>query len=581
MDDLSYEYPDEVSPGGRDAMAELEYQTWNGAGERYPDGVPDKVETYLNRELALIAKMKFAPYFLTVFDIVRFARGRGILCQGRGSAANSAVCYCLGITSVDPDRSQPLFERFISEARGEPPDIDVDFEHERREEVIQYIYAKYGRTRAGLTAAVITYRARSALREVAKVFGLSSDVQAALSGQTWGREASGPDDAALRAVGIDPADRRIALVRRLVAEIARFPRHLSQHVGGFVITRGRLDHLCPISPAAMEGRTVIEWDKDDLDALGLLKVDVLALGMLSCIRRAFDMLRQHYDRPLTLASVPPEDAATYDMLCEGRSVGVFQVESRAQMAMLPRLQPRCFHDLVVQVAIVRPGPIQGDMVHPYLRRRAGLEKVTYPSEALRGVLERTLGVPLFQEQAMQIAIVGAGFHRKRGRPASPRHGNLQEDGRCRQVPRQDDPRHDRARLRARIRRTLLPPDRGVRHLWLSGIARRKLRAACLCLGLDQETLPRCLHLRAAERAADGLLFALAACRRGEAKRRRGTPGRCRPFRMGQHAGAGPEEEPSGDGTRFAWGCGWSRGCPRARARASRQAAFRPMPALPM
>ena len=409
MDDLSYEYPDEVSPGGRDAMGELEYQTWNGANERYPDGVPDKVAAYLERELALIAKMTFAPYFLTVFDIVRFARSRGILCQGRGSAANSAVCYCLGITSVDPDRSQPLFERFISEARGEPPDIDVDFEHERREEVIQHIYAKYGRTRAGLTAAVITYRTRSALREVAKVFGLSSDVQAALSGQAWGREASGPDDEALRAVGIDPGDRRIALVRRLVEEISRFPRHLSQHVGGFVITRGRLDHLCPISPAAMEGRTVIEWDKDDLDALGLLKVDVLALGMLSCIRRAFGLLRTHYSRPLTLASVPPEDAATYDMLCEGRSVGVFQVESRAQMAMLPRLQPRCFHDLVVQVAIVRPGPIQGDMVHPYLRRRAGLEKVTYPSDALRGVLERTLGVPLFQEQAMQIAIVGAGF----------------------------------------------------------------------------------------------------------------------------------------------------------------------------
>ena len=409
MDDLSYEYPDEVSPGGRDAMGELEYQTWNGAGERYPDGVPDKVAAYLERELALIAKMKFAPYFLTVFDIVRFARNRGILCQGRGSAANSAVCYCLGITSVDPDRSQPLFERFISEARGEPPDIDVDFEHERREEVIQHIYARYGRTRAGLTAAVITYRTRSALREVAKVFGLSSDVQAALSGQAWGREAPGPDDEALRAVGIDPGDRRIALVRRLVEEISRFPRHLSQHVGGFVITRGRLDHLCPISPAAMEGRTVIEWDKDDLDALGLLKVDVLALGMLSCIRRAFALLRDHYNRPLTLASVPPEDATTYDMLCEGRSVGVFQVESRAQMAMLPRLQPRCFHDLVVQVAIVRPGPIQGDMVHPYLRRRAGLEKVTYPSDALRGVLERTLGVPLFQEQAMQIAIVGAGF----------------------------------------------------------------------------------------------------------------------------------------------------------------------------
>ncbi|MEK9925067.1 MAG: error-prone DNA polymerase [Alphaproteobacteria bacterium] len=409
MADLSYEYPNEVSPGSRNAMQELEYQTWNGARDRYPDGIPDKVEAYLVRELALIAKLGFAPYFLTVFDMVRFARGRGILCQGRGSAANSAVCYCLGITAVDPDRSQPLFERFISEARGEPPDIDVDFEHERREEVIQHIYAKYGRMRAGLAASVITYRRRSALREVAKVFGLSRDVQAALSGEVWGREKQPLDGAALQAAGLDPADRRLGLVMRLVSDISRFPRHLSQHVGGFVITRGRLDHLCPISPAAMEGRTVIEWDKDDLDALGLLKVDVLALGMLSCVRRAFDLLRLHYNRPLTLASVPPEDSATYDMLCAGRSVGVFQVESRAQMAMLPRLQPRCFHDLVVQVAIVRPGPIQGDMVHPYLRRRAGLEKVSYPSKALRTVLERTLGVPLFQEQAMQIAIVGAGF----------------------------------------------------------------------------------------------------------------------------------------------------------------------------
>ena len=409
MADLSYEYPNEVSPGSRNAMQELEYQTWNGARDRYPDGIPDKVEAYLVRELALIAKLGFAPYFLTVFDMVRFARGRGILCQGRGSAANSAVCYCLGITAVDPDRSQPLFERFISEARGEPPDIDVDFEHERREEVIQHIYAKYGRMRAGLAASVITYRRRSALREVAKVFGLSRDVQAALSGEVWGREKQPLDGAALQAAGLDPADRRLGLVMRLVSDISRFPRHLSQHVGGFVITRGRLDHLCPISPAAMEGRTVIEWDKDDLDALGLLKVDVLALGMLSCVRRVFDLLRLHYNRPLTLASVPPEDSATYDMLCAGRSVGVFQVESRAQMAMLPRLQPRCFHDLVVQVAIVRPGPIQGDMVHPYLRRRAGLEKVSYPSKALRAVLERTLGVPLFQEQAMQIAIVGAGF----------------------------------------------------------------------------------------------------------------------------------------------------------------------------
>ena len=409
LDELAYEYPREAGPAGEPPQAALQRLTWEGARARYPDGVPQKIRRVLAHELTLIGSLNYAPYFLTVHDIVRFARSRGILCQGRGSAANSAVCYCLGITAVDPDAVDLLFERFVSAERNEPPDIDVDFEHERREEVIQHIYARYGRTRAGLTAAVITYRTRSALREVAKVFGLSSDVQAALSGQAWGREATGPDDEALRAVGIDPGDRRIALVRRLVEEISRFPRHLSQHVGGFVITRGRLDHLCPISPAAMEGRTVIEWDKDDLDALGLLKVDVLALGMLSCIRRAFALLRDHYNRPLTLASVPPEDAATYDMLCEGRSVGVFQVESRAQMAMLPRLQPRCFHDLVVQVAIVRPGPIQGDMVHPYLRRRAGLEKVTYPSDALRGVLERTLGVPLFQEQAMQIAIVGAGF----------------------------------------------------------------------------------------------------------------------------------------------------------------------------
>ena len=409
LDDLSYEYPDELTTAGRTAMQELTYHTWQGAKNRFPDGIDDHVKTYLRHELALIEKLRFAPYFLTVFDIVRFARGRGILCQGRGSAANSAVCYCLGITAVDPSRTQPLFERFISESRGEPPDIDVDFEHERREEVIQYIYTKYGRQRAGLAATVITYRHKSALREVAKVFGLSRDVQSALAGEVWGREKTGFDTLALAAAGLDADDRRLRLVVRLVDELYRFPRHLSQHVGGFVITRGRLDHLCPISPAAMPGRTVIEWDKDDLDALGLLKVDILALGMLSCIRRAFDLLQLHYHRHLTLASVPPEDLATYDMLCRGHSVGVFQVESRAQMAMLPRLQPRCFHDLVVQVAIVRPGPIQGDMVHPYLRRRAGLERVTYPSAELRTVLQRTLGVPLFQEQAMQIAIVAAGF----------------------------------------------------------------------------------------------------------------------------------------------------------------------------
>ena len=409
LDELAYEYPDEIAPNGRLPDDELSYQTWQGAHSRYPDGVPEQVEAYLEKELALIAKLGYAPYFLTVFDIVRFARSRRILCQGRGSAANSAVCYCLGITAVDPARSEPLFERFVSEARDEPPDIDVDFEHERREEIIQYIYHKYGRHRAGLTATVITYRSRSALVEVAKAFGFSRDVQQALSGEVWGREKARLDEDMLRAAGLDPGDDTLKLAMKLVDQLRGFPRHLSQHVGGFVIARERLDHLCAIRPAAMDGRSIIEWDKDDLDVMGLLKIDVLALGMLSCLRRCFDLLGQYYHVPLDLASVPPEDMATYDMLCRGESVGVFQVESRAQMAMLPRLQPRCFHDLVVQVSIVRPGPIQGDMVHPYLRRRAGLEKVDYPSEELRAVLVRTLGVPLFQEQAMKIAIVGAGF----------------------------------------------------------------------------------------------------------------------------------------------------------------------------
>ena len=409
LSELSYEYPEEILSKGRSAIDELDYQTWQGADERYPDGVPEIVQGYLRKELMLVRKLSYAPFFLTVFDIVRYARSRNILCQGRGSAANSAICYCLGITSVDPARSEPLFERFVSEARNEPPDIDVDFEHERREEVIQYIYHKYGRHRAGLAAAVITYRGKSALREVAKVFGLSRDAQSALSGEVWGRERKGFDEVIIREAGLDPSDPTIRLVIRLARQMTGFPRHLSQHVGGFVIARDRLDALCVIRPAAMAERSIIEWDKDDLESLGLLKVDVLALGMLSCIRRAFDLMAHYYQRPLTLASVPPEDVATYDMLCRGESVGVFQVESRAQMAMLPRLQPRCFHDLVVQVAIVRPGPIQGDMVHPYLRRRAGVEKVTYPSYELRQVLERTLGVPLFQEQAMKIAIVGAGF----------------------------------------------------------------------------------------------------------------------------------------------------------------------------
>ena len=405
LDDLRYEYPDT----GRSPDVELAELAWRGAAERYPGGVPEKVRALLEHELALIAELAYAPYFLTVHDIVRFARGQGILCQGRGSAANSAVCYCLGVTAVDPNRIDLLFERFISAERDEPPDIDVDFEHERREEVIQYIYEKYGRDRAGLAATLITYRTRSAVREVAKAFGLSQDTAGALVGTIWGSDRRGLDGGAVREAGLDPGDRTLRLALTLSCELIGFPRHLSQHVGGFVITRGPLCELVPIANAAMEDRTVVEWDKDDLDALGILKIDVLGLGMLSCIRKGFELLARHHGRTVDLATVPAEDPAVYDMLCEADSVGVFQVESRAQMSMLPRLRPRSFYDLVIEVAIVRPGPIQGDMVHPYLRRRRGEEPVVYPSEDLRGVLGKTLGVPLFQEQAMRIAIVAGGF----------------------------------------------------------------------------------------------------------------------------------------------------------------------------
>ncbi len=409
LDDLSFDYPDHNKTGRRSAFDELAFQTEQGSEKRYPDGVPVKVRGYLKKELALVRQLGYAPFFLTVFDIVSFARSRNILCQGRGSAANSAICYCLFITNVDPSRSEPLFERFISEARNEPPDIDVDFEHNRREEVIQYIYHRYGRHRAGLVSAVITYRWRSALVETARAFGLSRDVQRALSAQIWRGTDSGLDYKSLQAAGVKREDPALKMVLALARQLYGFPRHLSQHSGGFVIVRERLDHICVVRPAAMQGRSIIEWDKDDIDALGLLKIDILALGMLSCLAGAFSLIARYYNRPLSLAAIPPEDKSTYDMLCRGDSVGVFQVESRAQMAMLPRLQPRSFHDLVVQVAIVRPGPIQGDMVHPYLRRRAGLEHVDYPSQELRAVLERTLGVPLFQEQAMKIAIIGAGF----------------------------------------------------------------------------------------------------------------------------------------------------------------------------
>ncbi|MBL8548337.1 MAG: DNA polymerase III subunit alpha [Hyphomonadaceae bacterium] len=482
LDELSYQYPDEVIDGYPDAQTALEALAWKGAETRYPNGVPQKVRDLLVRELGIIAQLKYAPYFLTVQDIVKFARSpydkdgnpkEPILCQGRGSAANSTVCYCLGVTEVDPARFDLLFDRFVSTERNEPPDIDVDFEHERREEVIQYVYKKYGRHRAALAATLICYRGRSAIREVCKAFGYSEDRIAALSKtQQWWSKAVAEID--LKELGLDPRDGRLMTCLRLVQELRGFPRHLSQHVGGFVITREQLDDIVPIQNAAMEDRTVVEWDKDDLEELKILKVDLLGLGMLTCIKKAFDLVNAHYpnwarltpqeeaspppcgegvggggrasvqapaelserrcvdseafglaDRPppptpspqggggalitLTISSLPKEDPRVYAMLKRADSIGVFQVESRAQMSMLPRLRPECFYDLVIEVAIVRPGPIQGGMVHPYLKRRQGIEEVSYPSEALREVLKRTLGVPLFQEQAMQIAIVAAGF----------------------------------------------------------------------------------------------------------------------------------------------------------------------------
>jgi error-prone DNA polymerase len=417
LDELKYEYPDEPVPEGKSPQSHLEDLTWEGAEWRFPDGISNQVRDTLRKELTLIAELNYAPYFLTVHDIVRYARGIGILCQGRGSAANSAVCYCLAITNVDPTEIDLLFERFVSPERKEPPDIDVDFEHERREEVIQYIYARYGRDRAGLAATIISYRGRSAVREVGKALGLSEDIVAALSATIWGLSNSKLPEKYVREAGLDPSDPLLASCLELTQELIGFPRHLSQHVGGFVLTRGPLSEVVPIGNAAMEDRTVIEWDKDDLDALGLLKVDVLGLGMLTCIRKAFALLKEHYGKDVTLGTVPGDDPAVYDMLCKADSVGVFQVESRAQMNMLPRLKPRCFYDLVIEVAIVRPGPIQGDMVHPYLRRRSGAETVDFPSphpdhgpaDELHQVLGKTMGVPLFQEQAMRLAMVAAKF----------------------------------------------------------------------------------------------------------------------------------------------------------------------------
>jgi error-prone DNA polymerase len=414
LDELRYEYPEEIVPAGETPTSHLRALTEKGCVKRWPAGVPPAVRQSIEHELRLIAELKFEPFFLTVHDVVQYARSQKILCQGRGSAANSVVCYCLEITEVDPSRMAMLFERFISKERNEPPDIDVDFEHERREEVIQYIYRKYGRERAALAATVISYRPRSALRDVGKALGMDlAEVDRLARGfQWWDGQRIDPER--IRASGFDPNDPRVQRLMDLTSEILGFPRHLSQHVGGFVIARGRLDELVPIENATMPERTVIQWDKDDLDALGLLKVDVLALGMLSAIRRAFNLVNEFGGSSavageLNLATVPSEDPAVYDMICRADTVGVFQIESRAQMSMLPRLRPRNYYDLVIEVAIVRPGPIQGEMVHPYLRRRNNEEAVSYPSKDVEAVLKRTLGVPIFQEQVMQLAIVAAGF----------------------------------------------------------------------------------------------------------------------------------------------------------------------------
>ncbi len=414
---LKYQYPDEPVPPGKTAQQHLEDLTWAGV-ERYFGGrIDDTLRATLKKELALIAELKYAHYFLTVHDIVHYARSQNILCQGRGSAANSAVCYVLGITSVDPTKVDLLFERFISKERLEPPDIDVDFEHSRREEVMQYVYRRYGRHRAAIIATVIHYRPRSAIRDVGKALGLTEDVTAALADTVWGSWGKGLNEMQVRQAGLDPQNAMIELAVALATELIEFPRHLSQHVGGYVLTQDRLDTYVPIGNAAMDDRTFIEWDKDDVDALNMMKVDVLALGMLTCIRKCFDLIADHKGERWELATVPQDDEPVYDMLCRGESLGVFQVESRAQMNMLPRLKPRTFYDLVIEVAIVRPGPIQGDMVHPYLRRRNGIDKVSYPSpspehgdaDELRRVLHKTLGVPLFQEQAMRIAIEAAKF----------------------------------------------------------------------------------------------------------------------------------------------------------------------------
>ena len=550
LDELRYEYPEEIVPEGQTPASHLRQLVEEGLARRYarltprpqhpwvrlqPD-IPPDVRELIEHELALIAELRYEPYFLTVHDIVAFARSKGILCQGRGSAANSAVCYALGITEVDPARMSMLFERFISKERNEPPDIDVDFEHQRREEVIQYIYAKYGRDRAALAATLITYRPKSAVRDVGRALGLDPAQVDRLAGVfAWwdGREVR-PER--IREAGFEPDSPTIVRLIALTNELMGFPRHLSQHVGGFVIARELLERMVPVENAAMPERTVLQWDKDDLDALGLLKVDCLALGMLSAIRRALEMVSRFRGHELALQDIPAEDPEVYAMCQRADTIGVFQIESRAQLAMLPRLKPACFYDLVIEVAIVRPGPIQGGMVHPYLRRRQGLEPVTYPSAAVKSVLERTLGVPIFQEQVMQLAIVAAGFtpgeadHLRRSMAAWRRKGGLEKF-----EQRLIDGMAARG-YRRNLRAADLPADPGLRRVRLPRIALRLLRAARLRVGVAEALRAGGILRRAAQLAADGLLRALAArAGRAAARRRRAAGGRDGE-RVGMHAG---------------------------------------------
>ena len=547
LDELRYEYPEELVPAGLTPGEHLRRLTFEGARERWPDGVPEDVVELIEKELALIRKLSYEYYFLTVHDIVRHARTLGILCQGRGSAANSAVCYCLRVTEVDPSRMHLLFERFVSAERDEPPDIDVDFEHERREEVIQYIYGRYGRDRAALAATLITYRPRSAIRDVGGALGLDAGLLDALAkSMAWwdGRDAV---DARLRACGLDPDSRVARQFLFLVNEILGFPRHLSQHVGGFVISKGPLPRLVPIENAAMEDRTVIQWDKDDLESLGLLKVDVLGLGMLTAIRKTLDLVngislrhregRRGSGSELTVAGIPAEDPHTYAMLQNADSVGVFQVESRAQMSMLPRLKPENFYDLVIEVAIVRPGPIQGNMVHPYLRRRQGLEPVSYSSEGVRRVLERTLGVPIFQEQVIELAMVAAGFSGGEADRLRRAMAAWKRARGTRGLRAETHRRHARTRPRPRVRRAHLQADPGLRRIRFPGVPRGEFRAAGLRLRVAQAARAERLLLRAAEQPADGLLHAVAATAGRRGARPRGARSRRAEERLGLSPGS--------------------------------------------